>query len=255
MDNKKQIINACIVDDDIFSGNLLKKIIDDYSPEVRVLNVFTDPYTAIMGLRDNLPDLIFLDVEMPEMNGIELLKLLPTGTEKKVIYVTGHDKFAIDAVKLGVQDYLMKPITAAQVKESIDNFIRKTSFYQEQLVNNLANKMMINRQDKLHLINIDDILYLEAEGPYTHFHMLNGEQIKSSKSLAHYRRTLEDNSDFFSIHRSYFLNFKHIVAIEKDSNNEGVLIMTNEQKIEFSAGVKNKLIQTIQDVLAANVRI
>lgn len=253
MTDKTLQLTAGIIDDEILSAKLLEKLIQDYIPEVAVTCICTDPADAIRQLKEKQVDLIFLDMDMPEIKGLELLKMMPAGTEKHVICVTGHENFAIEALRMGVQDYLVKPVTASMLREAMDQYLKKRENPDTNIRLDLSGKLFINRQDRAFIVNVDDILFLEAEGPYTIFHMVDKEVIKSSKSLGYYKKVLENKLNLVAVHRSYILNFSHIKEIIKDDDGEGLVIMSNGQNLEFSNVSKNRLIQFIQEVLSGNM--
>lgn len=246
------MLNACIIDDEIFSAKLLEKLLNDYLTNVHVQSVWTNPVDALRTFSEDDIDIVFLDMDMPEMRGLELLKMLPPGTEKKTICLTGHEKFAIQALRAGVRNYLLKPLTASVLTEAIDKFIADNK--KEQMADKppLGDKIFINRHDRAFIVNIDEILFLEADGPYCIFHMHDKSDIRSSKPIGFYKKMLDSKINFVSVHRSYIVNFNHIKEIVKDDQGEGVIMMSNGENLEFSNVSKNKLIQFIQDVLSGN---
>lgn len=254
MSEKNDNLRVMIVDDDEMSSKLLSKIISDYTTDLEITGVYNEPSKAMKALKDGYPDIVFLDVDMPGISGIDLVKILPPGMEKNVIYVTGHEKFAVDALKLGVGDYLLKPITASVLVDAVDNFRSKKHVEAFELRNKLSDKLLINRHDRAVIVDINSILFLEAEGPYTHFKMVDGQSVKSSKTIGYYLKLLSDKSNLLRVNRSYVINFEHVKEIVKDDKGAGKVVFTNDNFIEFSSTVKNRLIQNIQDVLSKSVR-
>lgn len=254
MTSKQHKLNTIIVDDDYSSGILLKSIIEEYIPELEVSEIYNEPSKAAGNLVKEMPDILFLDVEMPEFSGLDLVKLINPTNANNIVFITGHEKYAIEAIKLGVKYYLLKPITATHVKEVVSNILKQRILHEEQIRAQMSNKLLINRHDRASVVNIDEILYMEADGPYTEFHLTNGQQIRSSKSLGNYKKALQDKPNFIQVHRSVVLNFNHIREILKEDNN-GVVVLTNDIRLDVSSSSSAKLIQNIHEILAKSMRV
>jgi len=248
MENHKKQFTAVIVDDEQLSVRLISQIIQDVAPEIRTKATFTNPLEAAKHLEGDMPDMLFIDMDMPELQGLELLKQLGGPGNTYVVSVTGHENFAVEALRSGVHDYLVKPITAAMVRETIDRFLGKKELESQTEAINLTDKILINRHDKTIVLNVNDILYIAADGPYTHFYTSNNDEIKSSKSLGYYKQLLEPYPKFASVHRSYLINFDKIKEIIKD-DKESAVVMENGVTVSFDKASKSRLPNLINDVL------
>lgn len=248
MEGIKKPFSAVIVDDEQLSVKLISQIVEDIAPELKVQSTFTNPVDAAGHLKNAMPDVLFIDMDMPELQGLDLLKTLGGPGDSYVISVTGHEKFAVEALRSGVNDYLVKPITPGMMREAIDRFIQRKELEQETDNINLTGKILINRHDKTLVLNVKDIMYIAADGPYTYFYTSDNEEIKSSKSLGYYKNLLEPYPQFASVHRSYLINFDKIKEIIKD-DKESAVVMENGKVVTFDKASKSRLPNLINDVL------
>lgn len=247
-------LSVMIVDDDERSSDAISKIIADDLKELKIQGIYRETGPAIKALREKIPDIVFLDMDMRGNKGMDILKLIPPGLEKNVIYVTGQEQVALDAIKTGVADCLLKPVSPGGVVAAVDHIRAKRQAELFDLRNKLKDKLLINKHDKAVVIDINEIVYMEADGPYTKFVTSDSARIKSSKSLGYYLRLLADKHILQRVNRSFVINFEHIREIIKDENGGGRLVLSNNESIEFSTGMKNRLIQNIQELLSKTIR-
>jgi two-component system LytT family response regulator len=254
MKQQTKSLSVMIVDGDPKSAKTLSNIIDSRNSELEILGIFNEPTRAMKVLRERIPDIVFIDMETPEMNGLDMIKLLPPGLERNVIYITNHEVFAVKALGLGIQDYMLKPISEPIVHATVDNFIARKHQEQFRLRQKLSDKLLINKHDRAIIIDVNDIVYIEAEGPYANFALVDNTHIKSSKAIGYYLNLLSDKGSLMRVNRSYAINFDHIKEIVKDENGDGKLVLKNEHQIEFSSKMKNRLIQNIQEIINGSIR-
>ncbi|MBL7811943.1 MAG: response regulator transcription factor [Bacteroidetes bacterium] len=247
-----QKLSAVLVDDNKQSALLIGEIIRRYIPELELIQVFDQPTIALDYILQHQPEVLFLDIDMPEYNGIELAKLLPEDIRKRVIYITGHQEYAISALKLGVQDYLLKPVTALEIREAVNRILEQLKVAAPSSA--VIPRLVLNKNDRMYLIDFDDILYLNADGQYTDIYLADGRCMRSSNSLGYYKTLLAERSNFIPLHRSYIVNMNNIKEIEKDENNDGTILMSNGHQLVFSTKIKNKLIQSIQEAISKNFK-
>jgi|GEM_PF-3274728 len=247
-------LTVFIIDNEASLSVDLKSIIEKSPDRVESLKVFHDPLTAITALRQGMPDVIFLNIESPDYHAIDILRLLPPGTENRVVFITNDEGIGNDAVRLGAREFFVRPVKESDVKIIFDQIELSKKVVKNQNRVYLSNKLLINKLDRTIIINIDDILYLEAHGPYTSFFIVDKTVVKSSKSLGYYINLLIDKTNFIKINRSYVANFEHIKELVRDSNGEGLLILSNQQQIEFSNNSKKKLLHGIQEIMTDSIR-
>ncbi len=240
------MLSAIIVDDEEDSVALLKSQLLKHCPMVNVINSFTYAPKALEALLHQQPDILFLDIEMPAMNGFQLLEQL--GELKcAVIFITAYDQFAIKAFRFNALDYLLKPINTPDLVEAIDKAQKKIAPDPLQISNlkkflngEPPTRIAVPDQDGILFIEINDILYAEASNNYTKVVLVNGKTYTLSKTLSLIQEVLE-NFQFIRVHRQYIVN---VNRIKKFIRGEGMyLIMDNGGNIPVARTQKEKLME------------
>lgn len=249
------MISAIIVDDEQKGRESLKMLINEYCPQVEILALCSnvaDAYTNIVKLN---PDLVFLDIQMKEETGFDLLKKFDK-VNFEVIITTAHSNYAITAIKYSAIDYLLKPIDIAELKESVNRVVEKKSAPDllQRLGNLIENvkvssvedyKLAIPSSDGLMFIKATEIIYCEAEGNYTNFFLRNGKKNIVSKTLKEYENIL-NNHQFFRVHHSYLVNLKEIVKYTRGDG--GFVTMSNGVNLDVSKRKKESFLERISAV-------
>lgn len=199
-------IRCIIVDDDKTSIKLLEKYIERLD-EFSIISSFTNPINGIKFIQDNPIDLIFLDVEMPQLSGINFIKIL--SHKKNIILTTASRQYAFDAFELDIIDYLLKPFNYERFLKAIDKFKELNNFKKEgkEKQTKRGSAIFVKENYKTKKILIDDILYIESDKEYVKIFTLNSV-IRTKQSLSYY-----DNNKslpFLRIHRSFIININHI---------------------------------------------
>ncbi len=244
-------IRAVIVDDEKKAIlNLSKKLELYFAQHVAVVDTFDDPWEALKYIPDIKPELLFLDISMPNMDGFELLEELDM-PQLPVIFTTAHDEHAIKAVNNQAVGYILKPLDSDLLKTVVDKSVttikdQKTLEQKVGLIDNLMpvkKSITISGVDTLEIINVDEIQYLCGESGYTKIYLLNGSDILSSKNLGFYRELLEHNH-FYSIHRSYIINLTQIRKYLK----EGLVEMKNGDQLPVSRGLRKEFLSYLEQM-------
>lgn len=232
-------ITATLVDDEISNIKGLSKKLEKLFPEIEILNSFQQPEEAIKAINKTAPDILFLDIEMPRINGFELLSRL-TNVNFQVIFVTAYSEYAIEAFKSNIVDYILKPIEddnlITGVNKALD-IIKKeaTSENNTKLIKLLTdqiksnNKIVVPTIKGISFFSQEDIIRLEGFEGYTKVYLKNGNTITSSYSIGKYEKQLAENN-FYQCHRSHLINIKYITEFL----NEGFVILENNHKIPVS---------------------
>lgn len=224
-----------------------------YVPEITVAAAVVNPVEAIEKIVALQPDLIFLDIQMPVINGFEMLKQLPQ-INFSIIFTTAHDQYAIEAIRFSALDYLLKPIDAEELKAAVERFrLQQSKTSNTSLYQNLLNNIRVeNRQDfKLALptsegtffFSPDDIIRLEGDNNYTRFFFSNGKPMLLSKTLKEYDEILS-NHGFLRIHKSHLINKKHVVSYTAD----GMIQMKDLSKVEISRRRKEEVTAALKNL-------
>ena len=235
------MINALIVDDELKSHNIIQSTIDLLEEKIVIVgNSFgvDEGYQSIKKLR---PDVVFLDVEMDDGTGFDLLELFDE-INFKVIFVTAYEKYAINALRASALDFLLKPIKTIDLKNALNRLKITPTDEKKQLDQLLTNiksttglkKIVINSSTKVQFIDVDRIIYCRACGSYTDIHLQNRQIISDSKSLTHYEGILSESS-FFRVHRSFLINLRHVRELIKSSDT---ILMTDGIEIKLAHSAK-----------------
>lgn len=244
------MINAVIVDDEPKAIQGLSWELTNFSDEITILETFTSPEKALDFLKNNTPDCLFLDIQMPTMDGFQFLEKL-TNRDFPVIITTAYDEYAIKALKHEAIDYLLKPIDSDDLNETIEKIKKFNSklFSIEKLERLLlgfngtqANqKITVNSDGKLIFINIDDIIFVQSDGNYSTIYLKNNQKKVVTKKLKDINNLLPENS-FFRTHNSYIVNLHKIKEFLK---TEGYLIMESNHKIPVARQRKTEFLDKI----------
>lgn len=244
-------MNAYLVDDEKNSREVLRELIRNFSPELVILGEAGDIDTAYTEIKNLEPDLVFLDIQMPNGNGFNLLRRFEH-IPFEVIFVTSYDQFAIDAIKFNALDYLLKPISIDLFKQSIDKArqsYRRRTQDDVRFINlihtidqepNEERKIVAHQNDKVVLVKISSIIYLEAEINYTHLFTEDKQKYTISKSIKEFERFLEPIDTFVRIHRKYIVNTSFIRSYSK--NDPFTVTLEGGTELEASRRKKSDLL-------------
>ncbi|WP_223034248.1 LytR/AlgR family response regulator transcription factor [Hanstruepera marina] len=214
---------ALIVEDNAFMAAVLQDLLQLHSKEISVLSVANSGKKALEMIVATKPNVVFLDIELPDMTGFELLNKLPE-INFKTIFTTAHSHYAIKAFRFNALDYLVKPVNEEELKEAVKrlgNSKDKTEEIKTALSNLKAKsvddqKLILPTQQGTFRIALKQIIYIESERNYSYIHIVNGKKELSSKNLAYFEEILKDKA-FFRCHRSYLVNKRYIKAISHDA--------------------------------------
>ncbi|WP_299007287.1 LytTR family DNA-binding domain-containing protein [uncultured Tenacibaculum sp.] len=243
------MIKTIIIDDEHNAREFLEKLLNRYLPnEFLVLDKCESVDKAIVSIEKNEPELIFLDVEMPNKNGFELLKEMKSRSFD-VIFTTAYSEYAIKAIKENALDYLLKPINYIDLLETIKRYKQRLENDTKQdnlriILNQIDsgdsnfNKIALPTESGYEIINPNQILYCQADSNYSSVTFINGKKIILSKTLKYIEELLPKTS-FHRIHKSYLVNLNHIVRFNKsvdlyvELNNGEQLPLASRKKESF----------------------
>lgn len=212
------MLTAIIIDDEIKGRSALRQKLKDYCPKVEVLGEAENGAEGIKLIESVHPKIVFLDIEMPHMNGFEMLQQIKT-KNFHVIFTTAYDQYAIKAIKYAAFDYLLKPIDIEELQTAVRNVeaqvaIHNTDERLETLVQNLSAKNHIKKiavptMDGLLFFNLSDIIYMQAESNYTVIYFINHPKLVASRTLGDFEELLPADQ-FYRSHHSFLINLNHI---------------------------------------------
>lgn len=230
-------LNCLIIDDEPLAVELLASYVKK-TPFLNLCGTFNSAIAAIKEVKDNTPDVIFLDIQMPDLSGIEFARVIPSKT--KIVFTTAFNRYAIDGFKVNAIDYLLKPI-------SYDDFLKSANKVLEWFTMTRKHKSLrknrfifVRSEYKLIQIKLDDILYIEGLKDYVRIYLENGKPIMSlmnMKKLEEYLPTPE----FVRTHRSYIVHMNKIDAVDR------LRIVVGDTYIPVSESYKNNIMAILDE--------
>ncbi|CAM3794426.1 LytTR family DNA-binding domain-containing protein [Flavobacterium branchiophilum] len=241
-----------IIDDEKHCIITLEHILADME-NVSIVATTQDSTKAKELIEKHLPDIIFLDIEMPVLNGFDLLAQF-THLPFKVVFTTAYDQYAIKALKINALDYLLKPIDQKDIEQVLEKFnAQELNLTKDQLKHlhqfingKMQDTMALSTQDGLHFVKIDEIMYLEASSCYTYIIMNDKTKHLASKTMINFEEVLQDNSLFFRAHKSHIINLKFIKQYIRGEGGE--IIMQDGKNIALSRNKKQEFLSLFKKV-------
>ncbi|MVM29462.1 response regulator [Spirosoma sp. HMF4905] len=240
---------AIIIDDEPNAVGLLALRLSQHCPQVEVVASCTDSHKGVQAIIDYYPDVVFLDIEMPQLNGFQVLEAV-AGISFSLVFVTAYDKFALKAFRYSAVDYLLKPIDTQELIQAVQRVEKHKRIGPEQLEHlkqqfSNPNKPFPDRialpyQNGVTFVNMKDILYCESDDNYTKFHLSDSQHYLATKSLREIQDLLEER-DFLRVHRQYLINLSHIKKFVKGEGS--YIVMSNQQTIPVSRAQKDRLME------------
>jgi len=205
------IISCAIIDDEPLAAGLLESYVKK-TPYLSHRGTYNSAVQAMKDLRENPVQLLFLDIQMPELSGIEFAKILPK--ESKIIFTTAFSQYAVEGYKVNALDYLLKPISYDDFLKSTDKALEWFSISMKQEVYQRDRFMLVKSDYKLQRVALDDILYIEGLKDYVRFYLKNGEKLMSLMSMKKLEEYLP-KPEFQRTHRSYIVHMSEVPLIDR----------------------------------------
>lgn len=245
------MITAVIIDDEAKGRLALREKIAAYCPQVKIIAEAGNGQEALLLIQHHKPQLIFLDIEMPRMNGFEMLNELPE-KDFHVIFTTAYDQYAIKAIKYSAFDYLLKPVDIDELKFAVDKLEEKengqTKKQVELLQQNIQHpkkqfhKLAIPTLEGLLFYEIKDIIHLEANSNYTNIYLTDKSKITASKTLKEFEELLPEDI-FFRVHHSHLINLHYIKRYIKGDG--GQIELQNGIFVDVARRKKDEFLKAI----------
>ncbi|WP_290698585.1 LytTR family DNA-binding domain-containing protein [Lacinutrix sp.] len=244
-------IKTILIDDERKALAILKNKLERLCPDIEIIAETQNPKEGIKLIKDLKPDLVFLDIAMPELSGFDVLKQFEK-PEFEIIFATAFDNYAIEAIKHCAIGYLVKPVDNSDLVEAVtnakQNIEEKTALIKnKQLIENLGvqtfqkKKIIIPSIDGLEFVKIEDIIHCEGETGYTKIHLKNGKPMLSSNSIGHFNKLLEHNN-FYLVHKSHLINLSYIDKYL----NEGYVVLDTTIKIPVSRNRRQDFLEQLK---------
>jgi len=249
-------MNAIIVDDELNVRNTIKALVGEYFPDINIVSSAGTIEAGYEAINLYHPDLLFLDIELPDGNGFDLLRKFPS-ISFKVIFITGHHEFALNAIKVSALDYILKPLDTDELRQAIEKARRIIGSDEQQLKLQALNdnlqsgkrvlkRIILHTSDHLQLVSISDIIRAEADSNYTSFSLSGGKRILVSRTLKEFESLLS-GSGVIRVHQSHLVNIIYIDRFVKKDG--GYLLLKEGTKVPVSPNLKKQVMQALTDHL------
>ena len=249
------MIKAIIIEDEKMSRETLRRMLEKYCPTVDVVAEADGYRKGIEEIRKHHPDVIFLDIQMPDGSGFRLLEELDE-IDFEVIFTTAFDQFAIKAIKYSALDYLLKPIIPQDLADAVQRVEKKKaennrrkSFEDSseslRMQERQSHKIVLSTSDMIHVINVDEIVRCESDNYYTNFYFVDGRKLLISKTLKENEELLSP-FDFIRPHKSHLVNIKYIKSFLRQEG--GYILMHDGTLIPVSRRKKDKIMEIIYNL-------
>lgn len=248
----EQKIKAILIDDEERARNTLKKLLADFCPEVEIVAEAANVPDGVLVINQHRPQLVFLDIEMPDYNGFELLSFF-RDVDFEIIFVTAYNDYALKAFEVSAIDYLLKPVDIDKLKLSVAKVQQKLKFLDMQPRLDLLKESFRTKQfskialpvaDGLLFLDVTEIELLEADEAYTHVFLKDGSLVLVSKKLKFFEEVLSSRPNYFRCHRSHIVN---INFLKKYGKGEGSLLLENGKTVYVARERKADFEQLLKD--------
>ncbi len=247
--SKKKNMNIVIIDDEPFARQCIELIINENFTDINIVGQAGSVQKGVDVIKANKPDLVFLDVDLTDGSGFDILTKLKPITFK-IIFITAYQKYALKAIKFSAFDYILKPISTDELIDAINRVdsdfgaenqkLKWNAFFNNiSELNNETKKIVLKTNESIHLIKITDIIRCEADNNYSTFFLQNGEKIVISKGLKEFEDMLS-GFGFFRVHQSHLINLNYILRFDKKDG--GYIVLTNKSSVPVSQRKRQKLL-------------
>lgn len=242
---------SVIIDDEQNAREALEQILTNFCEDIAIVGKAENIKTGKDLILKTKPDIVFLDIEMPDGTGFDLLEQLPEHNFS-LIFATGHNDFALQAFQYNALDYILKPVDIDDVINAVEKAKKTKPQINEELVKQLLlsvnekqhKKLILKTSEEIHIITVDDIIRCEAEGGYTTFYLTDRNKILISKNLKEYESILKNNG-FIRTHNSHLVNMNYIEKYKKSDG--GFLIMKDKTQIPVSLRKKEAVLDALEN--------
>ncbi|MFM7683361.1 MAG: LytR/AlgR family response regulator transcription factor [Bacteroidota bacterium] len=242
-----------IIDDEKRIRDFVKRMIDSFDLNVEVFTDGENVETGIAAIKSLKPDIVFLDIQMPDGTGFDLLNQVGEKTFE-LIFITAFQEYAIMAIKFSALDYILKPIDAEELKTALQNALDTIDFKKEEtqyealshnLNTNQKRKLVLKTQESVHVVDLNEIIRCEADKNYTFFYLSSGKKILVSRTLKDFELLLS-NHGFFRVQQSHLINIEYIARYDKSEG--GSVIMKDGAAVPLSTAKKDQFFQLLENL-------
>lgn len=244
---------ALIIDDENRTRELIAKMIDSFGFDIETLPVGENVQSGIQAIDELHPDIVFLDIQMPDGTGFDVLKSVKN-KNFEVIFITAHEEFAIKAIKFSALDYLLKPIDPTELRAAVEKAIKAIDDKKEDsqfdaLQHNIQphqkRRLVLKTQESVYVVELDEIIRCEADRNYTSFFLVGGKKILVSKTLKEYE-TLLSSHNFLRVQQSHLINLDYVDRYDKGSG--GSVVMKDGSEVPLSPAKRDIFFKILENL-------
>lgn len=247
------MLRTVIIDDENHIRDTLINLLETNCPDmVRVIGQASGVESGMEAIRSLQPDLVFLDIQMKDGTGFDLLQKLPA-IGFKVIFITAYDQYALQAFRFSAVDYLLKPVNPEQLTEAVhrvrdlvhDQSAKQLNVLKENLktTGHTSRKIILRTNESIHLLDVSNIIFCDSDSSYTTVHTVEGEKIIVSRTLKEYEEMLTE-CGFYRVHKSYLINLVHLKRFDRQDG--GYIVMTNGIKIPVASRKRDEMLGLLE---------
>jgi len=244
---------ALIIDDENRTRDLIAKMINSFGFDIEAIPAGENVQSGIKAIDELNPDIVFLDIQMPDGTGFDVLKSVKN-KNFEVIFITAHEEFAIKAIKFSALDYLLKPIDPEELRAAVEKAIKAVDGKKEEsqfeaLQNNIQpnqkRRLVLKTQESVYVVELDEIIRCEADRNYTSFFLVGGKKILVSKTLKEYE-TLLSSHNFLRVQQSHLINLDYVDRYDKGSG--GSVVMKDGSEVPLSPAKREIFFKIIENL-------
>jgi two-component system, LytTR family, response regulator len=244
------MLKAIIVDDEPDCCETLSMLLERYCPEVGVTAVCNSGAAALLAIPEQKPQLVFLDIEMPHMNGFQLLEQLPA-IDFELVFTTSYDQYAIKAIRFSAMDYLLKPVDREELRQAVQKCVHRQQpplpqqleILLQKLHQPATSRIAIPTLEGLQMIPVASIISCKSDSNYTTLHLKGKQKIIASRTLKEIEEMLEGLS-FLRVHQSHLANLEEVSKYVRGEG--GYLVMSDGSAVDVARSRKDLLLQKLQ---------
>lgn len=244
---------AIIIDDENRTRDLISKMINSFGLDIEAIPAGENVQSGIKAIEEHNPDLVFLDIQMPDGTGFDVLKSVK---DKKfeVIFITAHEEFAIKAIKFSALDYILKPVDPTELREAVESALKsmegkKDNSQFDALNHNIQpqqkRRLVLKTQESVHVVDLEQIIRCEADRNYTSFFLTEGKKILVSKTLKEYE-TLLSGHNFLRVQQSHLINLDYVDRYDK--GNGGSVVMKDGSEVPLSPAKRDIFFKILENL-------
>jgi two-component system LytT family response regulator len=247
------MIKALVIDDENRTRDLIAKMINSFGLNIEAISEGESVVSGLKAIEEHSPDIVFLDIQMPDGTGFDLLRSLPNKSFE-VIFITAHEEFAIKAIKFSALDYILKPIDTDELKAAVERAIKSVGNKKEEIqfdalqLNiqpNQKRRLVLKTHESVHVVELDSIIRCESERNYTSFFLINGKKIVVSKTLKDYEILLAGHN-FLRVQQSHLINLDFVSRYDKI--NGGTIVMKDDSEVPLSPAKREIFFKILENL-------